>query len=140
MKVLKIAVAGACLALMAACGIGGNSDGATVGVKLDEYKLQLASTSIPAGKVTFQISNEGKEKHEFVILRTDLALMSLPIDTSANKVQEEATGIVHVDEIDGLGPGEQKNLALNMKPGRYLLVCNYPGHVHGGMVAVFEVK
>ena len=139
MKVLKIAVAGACLALMAACGIGGNSDGATVGVKLNEYKLQLETTSIRR-KVTFQLSNQGKEKHEFVILRTELTPMSLPTDTSVDKIQEEAAGIEHVNEIDGLGPGEQKNLALNMKPGRYLLLCNIPGHVHGGMVAAFEVK
>lgn len=140
MRALRIAVTGACLLLMTACAGGAQAaDGQTVNVVLDEYMVMLDSNSISAGKVTFQIANQGYEKHEFVILRTDLSVDSLPSDTSTNKLLEETTDIVHVSELDGVGPGEQKNLEVVLPPGRYLLVCNYPGHAHQGMVAVLTV-
>jgi uncharacterized cupredoxin-like copper-binding protein len=107
-------------------------------VTLDEFHVQLDSTTIRSSKVTFQISNTGKEKHEFVILRTDLAANALPI-LDTGKVPEEGTGIAHVDEIDGVSPGQQRDLTVDLKPGTYLLVCNYPGHVHSGMAAFFVV-
>lgn len=129
------------VALLSACGlpgVGGQS-GNTVQVTLTEYHVTLDRTSIPAGKVTFQIANTGSEKHELVILRTSLAAQSVPIDSSTNKATEEGDGVEHVDEIDGVPAGEQKSLTVDLKAGRYLLVCNYPGHFHDGMVVNLTV-
>jgi uncharacterized cupredoxin-like copper-binding protein len=146
MRLGKVLLIGASLMVLGACGGnpaggGGQASGdQTVAVTLDEFHLKVDRTAIPAGNVTFDIDNKGTEKHEFVILRTDLAVSALPTDTATNKVQEEATGIVHVDEIDGVDAGQQKQLSVDLKPGTYLLVCNYPGHVHGGMVAQFTVS
>lgn len=137
---LRIAVVGVCLALVSACGSGSfpgaqSSSEPIVGVTLDEFQLQSDTTSVPAGTVTFRIKNTGKEKHEFVILRTDLAVSGISVDPNTNKVTEEGTGVQHVDELDGIDPDHHFDLAVDLKPGRYLLVCNYPGHVHQGMVA-----
>ena len=33
--------------------------------------IHMSQTAAPAGKVSFVITNEGKEKHEFVVLQTD---------------------------------------------------------------------
>ena len=139
MRLGRLLLAGASLVLLAACG-GGASQGAggqTVGVTLDEYHVKLDAASIAAGKVTFQINNLGKEKHEFVILRTDLAPAALPIE--GDKVQEEASGVEHVDEIDGVDAGATRDLTVELKAGSYVLVCNYLGHVHGGMVTALTV-
>lgn len=139
MRLGRLALIGACTALLAACGgAAQGTAGETVGVTLDEYHLKLDSTSIPAGAVTFQVNNLGKVQHEFVILRTDLAPAALP-STADNKIQEEGSGVEHVDELGGIVPGGQQALTVNLKPGTYLVVCNFPGHVHGGMIATLTV-
>jgi len=138
MKLLRLTVVGAGLLLLSACGLTAPSGPPTVHVTLDEFHVSLDSTTIGSSNVTFQISNTGHEKHEFVILRTDITPDALPT-LNDGKVPEEGTDIVHVDEIDGVSPGQQKDLTVNLKPGTYLLVCNYPGHVHSGMAAFFVV-
>ena len=137
-KSLRLLVVLLCLALINGCGIGGLFGEKTLAVTLDEYTVKLDSTSVSPAKVTFRVTNTGKEKHEFVILRTDIERSKLPVQ--GDKVQEEAEGIEHIDEIDGLAPGEHKDLAVDLKAGTYLLICNYPGHVHGGMVTTLVVK
>jgi uncharacterized cupredoxin-like copper-binding protein len=135
---LRLPVVVLCMALISGCGIGGLFGDKTLAVTLDEYTVKLDSTSVSPAKVTFRVTNSGKEKHEFVILRTDIQGSKLP--TEGDKVKEEAEGIEHVDEIDGLAPGEHKDLTVDLKAGTYLLICNYPGHVHGGMVTTLMVK
>jgi hypothetical protein len=73
-----------------------------------------------AGKVTFDVHNRGKGQHEFVILKSDLSVASLPDATGADacKVQEEAPGIEHVDAIGGMGPGEDRSLTVDLKSAR----------------------
>jgi uncharacterized cupredoxin-like copper-binding protein len=126
---------------LSACGLGDLAGGQHVNVTLDEYHVRLSGLSAPTGKVTFDVHNGGSGKHEFVILRSDLSVSSLPDadGADAGKVQEEAPGIVHVSEIGGLGPGESKSLTVDLKSGTYLLLCNFPNHVHSGMAARFEV-
>jgi len=142
MRLGKLVLLGAFSSLLVGCGAtAGNtaSNGQMIGVTLDEYHVRLEATSIPAGSVTFEVKNTGSEKHEFVILRTSDAPAALPTDPATNKVQEEATGIEHVDEIDGVAAGGLQDLTVKLTPGTYLIVCNYPGHVHAGMVATLTV-
>src|SRR4026209_2020233 len=47
--------------------------GGTVAVALQEWAVLRAPDSVPAGTVTFQVTNTGPEDvHEFVVLKTDL--------------------------------------------------------------------
>jgi uncharacterized cupredoxin-like copper-binding protein len=126
---------------LSACGLGDLTGGQHVNVTLDEFHVTLSGGSVPTGKVTFDVHNGGGDKHEFVILRSDLSVSSLPDadGADAGKVQEEAPGIVHVSEIGGLAPGESRSLTVELKSGTYLLVCNLPNHVHSGMAARFLV-
>jgi uncharacterized cupredoxin-like copper-binding protein len=39
-----------------------------------------------------------------------------------------------------LTSGATQTLQLNLTPGRYLLVCNLPGHFQAGMKTEFTVK
>src|ERR1700736_4858031 len=150
MRVLKSVVVAGLVALVCACGGSTASQpsepanpavaGHAIGVTLDEFKVQVDTNSVPAGTVTFQITNNGHEKHELVILRTDLAVSAIPANTTErNKLAEDGTGIVHVTEYDGVDPGKEWNLVTDLQPGQYLLICNYPGHAHAGMVAFFTV-
>jgi uncharacterized cupredoxin-like copper-binding protein len=139
MRLGRLFLVGASALLLAACGggAGQSTGGQTVGVTLDEFHLKLDSTSVAAGTVTFQVNNLGKEKHEFVILRTDLAPEALPI--AGDQIEEEASGVEHIDEIGGLNAGGTQDLTVNLKAGTYIVVCNFPGHVHGGMIQTLKV-
>jgi uncharacterized cupredoxin-like copper-binding protein len=143
MRIGKLVLFGLFAVVIAGCGTTTSTTLASeklVTVTLDEYHVRIDTTSVAAGSVTFQVNNTGTEKHEFVVLRTDLAAAALPEDpTVANKVQEETAGVQHVDEISELVPGGLQNLTVALTPGTYILVCNYPGHVHAGMIATLTV-
>lgn len=54
---------------------GGN----TVGVTLQEWAVIPAASSVEAGEVTFEATNEGPDDpHELVVVRTDLSPEALP--------------------------------------------------------------
>ena len=144
MRLGKLVLMGLFATVLAGCGATTSGSTASndkvLSVTLDEYHVKVDAVSIPAGSVTFQVNNLGTEKHEFVILKTDLAAAALPADPAvANKVQEETSGVQHVDEISEVVPGGQQDLTVALTPGTYVLVCNYPGHVHEGMVTTLTV-
>jgi uncharacterized cupredoxin-like copper-binding protein len=138
-RLLSLGIGATALLLaMSGCGLGDLTGGPQVGVTLDEYAVKLSQSSSSPGKVTFKVHNAGREKHEFVILRTDLDQAALPQE--AGKIKEESTGIEHVDELDGVDAGKEKTLTVDLKPGTYLFVCNIPEHAHQGMVARFKIS
>jgi uncharacterized cupredoxin-like copper-binding protein len=133
-----VTVLGALL-VSSGCGFGDLGSGKTVEVSLDEYHVSVSDTVVPAGKVTFQVRNSGREKHEFVLLKTDIQPTALP-ENSEQKVDEEASGVKHVDELDGVDAGRTRSLTSQLQAGNYVLICNVPGHVAQGMFARFTVK
>lgn len=103
---------------------GAAAAGQTVGVKLQEWAVVPDMTTLPAGTVTFDISNTGPEdEHEFVVLRTDLPAAELPTaDTGA--VDEESAGIEVVDEVEEVPVNQTASLTVDLDPGHYVLLCN----------------
>jgi len=82
---LSISILG--LAACAAPASTGNSapppsgDAAAVKVTLTEWAVVLDKNSAPAGNVTFDVTNAGtKFKHEFVVIKTDLAKLEGMVD------------------------------------------------------------
>jgi uncharacterized cupredoxin-like copper-binding protein len=137
--VFRVTVAAiGCALAVSACGMGDLNRGPQVAVTLDEYHVVLSQSTASAGKLTFKVHNSGHEKHEFVILRTNLDAASLPLE--AGKVKEDASGVTHVDELDGVAAGNDRDLTVDLTPGTYIFVCNIPGHVHEGMVARFTTS
>lgn len=107
---------------------------ATVKVKLFEFKLIPSAGRVTAAKVTFVVSNTGKIKHEFVVLRTGTPAGKLPVQSA------RASEPGKVGEIAAFDPGKTKTLTLTLKPGHYALICNLPGHYQAGQWADFTVR
>jgi uncharacterized cupredoxin-like copper-binding protein len=108
----------------------------TVNASLGEYFIKLNKPSVPEGQVTFSVSNDGKIKHEFVILRTNRAPGDLPLKGGeANEEISESPG-----EIPGIASGKKKSLDVILKPGKYVLLCNLPGHYKAGQYTGISVK
>ena len=112
--------------------IGNNMPMAPMGIR-------VSSRTVAAGEVTFEVTNASKQMvHEMVISPVKDMNTPLPYDKAGNKVDEDTAG--HLGEVAELEPGKKGALKLTLKPGRYILYCNVPGHYALGMWALLTVK
>jgi uncharacterized cupredoxin-like copper-binding protein len=88
--------------------------GKTVQVQEKEFKITLASTSVPAGRVTFVVENVGKIPHDLAIQGGTKSPL--------------------------IGPGKTGKLTATLKKGSVTLYCSVPGHRQLGMVAKLTVS
>jgi plastocyanin len=79
----------------------------TVQVGMFEYRFELTPPSVPAGTVTFVITNRGQEVHNFAI-----------------------TGVKSGAII---GPGQTETWTVGLAAGTYGYVCDVPFHAENGM-------
>lgn len=106
--------------LLPACG----SDDNTVAVTLQEFAVAADPASVPAGSVTFDVTNDGPDDvHEFVVIATDLGPTELPVDEDG-AVEEGGEGMEVVDEIEDIPVGESPSLTVDLEAGNYVLICN----------------
>lgn len=78
-----------------------------------------ATLVVPAGEVIFKVTNDGAIEHNFVVWDKD----------------QKSLG-----EIPVLSAGETQELRISLKPGRYTIVCTYPGHADLGMTLALEAR
>ncbi|HJP88312.1 MAG TPA: cupredoxin domain-containing protein [Candidatus Limnocylindrales bacterium] len=113
----------AAAAILAACGgtapasVGPVPSG-TISVEAKEYQFTPSAISAPAGRVTFAVRNAGSVEHEFEIFKGDQV----------------------VDEVEGLVPGLQKTLTVDLAAGEYTYVCKLSGHDQLGMKGTLTVN
>ena len=103
---------------------------------------------VPAGDVTFVVTNNGTIDHEMVVLQTSTAFDKLPVNNAGDPPAPVASGGDKVSEVKNVGetgdpnlkPGVIRTFTIkNMKPGTYALVCNLAKHYGLGMSAEFTV-
>ena len=80
----------------------------TVAATETEFKIALPSTELKAGKITFDVKNDGKIEHDLAI-----------------KGMKEKTKLIPA--------GGTAKLTVTLKPGNYELWCTVPGHEAAGM-------
>lgn len=112
-----------------------NQMGPSVAVSLKEFKVLSPSTT-KAGKVTFVVKNKGKLKHEFIVVKTNLAAGKLPL--KGTKVN--LSGLNVRGKIAAFKPGTTKRLTVKLAPGKYVLFCNVPSHYQAGQHKAFKVS
>jgi uncharacterized cupredoxin-like copper-binding protein len=114
--------------------------GTTVEIELGEEGPQLYLRATPAtvaaGTVTFAVSNVGAMPHQMVVLKTDVAADKLPAGDGGKASEEGRVGAT-TDIAPG---GDDQYLTFDdLEPGKYVLICNVPGHYGLGQYASFEV-
>jgi uncharacterized cupredoxin-like copper-binding protein len=113
------------------------NDGPLLHVRIKDFKVQPAPTSVENGPVTLSVWNEGPSTHEFVVVQSDGSADELPIGGDGIRVDEDA--VVPVDELEEIGAKTRGILSLSLSPGHYVLFCNLEGHYLAGMHASLEV-
>jgi len=146
----KNAVARLLLAAMAACAFVASAFAATgtpaqVQVVLwnkadGSQGMTLSTDHAKSGKVEFEVKNSSTTMvHEFLILKTNMAFDKFPKDPQNPAVVDEDK-LKGVKELSSdLDPGKSGKLTMDLKPGRYVVFCNQPGHFDAGMHLVFTV-
>lgn len=126
---------------MAGCGSdsndGANATSNNITGELNEWEVEVDATTAVAGDVTFTVTNEGTIGHEFLVVKTDIAVGEIPLD--GDHFAEPTDGIEVINEIGEFAKGTTESLTVNLTPGTYQLVCNLPGHYEAGMSISFSV-
>jgi len=128
------------LLLLAACG-GQTANTSTstgpIAVTLTDKGVVLEQTTVNGGAVTFTVKNAGTVTHELLVVKTDIAQDKIQVSSDdPNKMSEEGSQ----GETGDLAAGESKTITFNLAPGKYVLMCNQPGHYMVGMHIGFLVK
>ena len=112
-----------------------------MGVTLEQWTLTPTATTVPAGSVTFTVTNDGTIPHEFVVLQTDTPAGDFPIESfegESARIDEDTAG-TNVGETGDMDAGATKTLTIDLAPGHYAFVCNLPAHYGQGMHTDFTV-
>ena len=89
-------------------------------------------TSVKAGKVTFDVTNLSRSiVHEMIVVAVENPNAPLPYDYNTGQIPEKQVKML--GETEEMEPNAEKTIALDLKPGTYLLICNVPGHYAAGM-------
>ena len=100
-----------------------------------EYAFAPGSLKAKSGKVTFTLDNQGKIEHEFVVLKTNAAPGSLKVGSSGRVSEKDSVG-----EVSETKAGSKQSASFKLAPGKYVFVCNIPGHYKDGMSGQLTVN
>lgn len=134
-------------ALAAACGGSSADDDASaedaqqasrnaITVSAREFSFEADQQTVAAGRVTLTLVNRGSVPHDLVVVRTDLAPDKLPAKNGVADVPASEE-IAHVHDVRA---GARKSVSEELKPGKYVLICNVPAHYQAGMHLALTVE
>jgi hypothetical protein len=99
---------------------------------------------VPAGRLTYKVVNDGPQPHELNILK--LTPGSTVDDVRAWAANPSTPPPFEaVGGMNGLGPGEDGFMTVDLEPGAYVAICNIPDPASGwshsrlGMIRAFTV-
>jgi uncharacterized cupredoxin-like copper-binding protein len=110
------AVAAALLAAVPAGARQATAHATAVGVTAgqpSEFHFKLSKVSVPAGSVTFTVTNRGNLPHDF-------------------KIAGKVTPLLQA--------GKTAKLVVTLKKGKYAYLCTVSGHAAAGMKGTLTVK
>ena len=108
-----------------ACAIGAKSSAGalppsppTVRVGMAEYSFEF-DHDIPAGRVVFDVVNNGTIDHSMTVLKLPEDLPPL-LDQLRG---DERRGLSALARVPALAPGQHSTFAVDLTPGRYGMIC-----------------
>ena len=118
---------------------GGKSEGGASGkveVTLSEWAIKPSAAKAKAGSVEFAVTNKGATAHELAVYQTDAAADKLP--QAGGAVDEKQVTVV--GRTASLDANKTESKKMDLKAGKYVLVCNLPAHYGQGMRVAFTVE
>ena len=123
-----------------------SSDPRTVDVTLSEYAFQASKASVPAGPITFDVTNAGAESHHMMVGKLHEGETRESFLATFEESGEGAA-MATIDSSGGitaLAPGESGEVVSHLEEGSYLFICYMPApdgtrHLMLDMLADFTV-
>ena len=112
--------------VLAACSSSGSSAG-PIAATVKEWQINLSSTDLKAGALTFNITNDGEKEHEFVVRKTDLQSDALPLNADGEVSEDapELTAVGDPSEVAEIAAGSSdRTMKVTLQPGHYVIFCN----------------
>jgi plastocyanin len=97
-----------------------------VDVRLDEYRVLPEHIQVTAGRVTITARNTGRLTHNLVVVQ-----FNRPLGDEQEKQYGQPTKT--------LFPGETGSTTVDLKPGKYRLICTIGNHDNLGQYAELKV-
>lgn len=107
----------------------------TLAVEGGEMYFKPTSYTATAGNVKFVFKNVGAVEHELIVIKSDAAIDSLKPAADGRVSEDDSVG-----EVSETAAGATKSAVIKLEAGKYLIVCNIPGHYAAGMRATLVVS
>ena len=108
-------------------------------MKTAKMGININPMEVSHGNVKFNVTNLASTLvHEVILAQVADESQLLTYDATTNQVSEGT--IQTLGQLAELYPNKAASMTLELKPGKYVLYCNYPGHFMAGMWTVIEVK
>ncbi len=105
-----------------------NAKAETIKVSLADNAIEIDQPSEKAGKIDFVVTNDSAtEVHEMIVMAKPTG--EVPYDAVENSVIESK--VKRFGEVSDIKFGAAGKLAVALKPGDYMLICNNKGALHG---------
>jgi uncharacterized cupredoxin-like copper-binding protein len=107
--------------------------------------VMVSPTSAASGEVSFRVWNAGTLVHELVIMPMPAGGLGSRSVGTDGKVSEdgslgEASNSCGEGAGEGIRPGAESWVTLNLDSGRYELMCNIAGHYSMGMYSALTIS
>ncbi|MGN6796521.1 MAG: hypothetical protein ACTHKS_00065 [Gaiellaceae bacterium] len=138
LALLAIAIGLAMIAAAVVARANASSKGPSI-VRVSErdFHITLVHGRVSPGTVVFRITNRGPDEHEFIVIHAE---GGLPMRPDGITLDEDTLEKRIVGSVEPAPAGETHDLRLQLKSGRYAVVCNMFGHYMGGMHASLVVQ
>jgi hypothetical protein len=147
---LAICLFGLAAAAFALASPGAGDDG-VYGIALGDGSIEVEGPVLAAGRQVIEVTNEGTDEHEVVVVRTDMAPGEIPVGlhgvspAMAGRLvigeDHVAAGHAHKQgQVLGLMPARSRRYQLDLAPGHYVVLCQTDNHYLGGERTEFEVR
>lgn len=112
-------------------GMDGDMSMAKMGVSANPNKVRR-------GAVTFKVTNLASQMiHEVIVARVPEGIEKLPYGETSQRADQD--GLQTYGSVNEIDPHKSASLTLELKPGKYMLYCNLPGHYMAGMWTLIDV-
>ena len=117
----------------------GSNESALV-INMGDYYFEPANGTANSGPTKIEAVNLGKVEHELVVFKTEMNPAELPTGSDGAVEEEKMDKIAEsAGEVPDVEAGVTKSADFNLKPGKYAIFCNLPGHYAQGMYGSLTV-
>lgn len=116
------------------------SGGPALTIEMGDFFFAPKNVTAKAGPTTIEAPNEGSVEHELVLFKTNMNPAKLPTEAGGGVDEEKMDQIAEEGgEVPDVEAGVTKSGKFDLKPGKYVMFCNLPGHYAQGMYGTLTV-